>query len=129
MRRHLLGCVLLAAAGPLAAGVTPPLPSVVTGCEETSADRAELALCLQEAALEWNLVLHERYATLRAGLTGEPARRLLTSQRSFIRYRDLHCTALAGFAGSASMRRDPVVWQTCNLRLTLQRIEELHLYP
>jgi len=102
------------------------LGEMVADCEQQSAgDHVALGLCLQNAALTENQRLDDLYSALRASLRGDPARRLLTAQRAFVRYRDMHCTAI----GTAGRESDNVAWQTCNLRLTLNRIELLERYP
>lgn len=111
----LLACALPAAAD--------SFDTLRAGCAASHPDdRAALALCLQEAALAANLRVDQRYSALREGLKGDQARRLLNAQRAFVRFRDLHCTAL----GRAV---DPVAWQACNLRLTLDRLAQLERYP
>jgi len=85
-------------------------------------DPAALTRCLQDTALAQNLRMDALYSGLRTGLTGDPARRLLNAQRAFVRFRDLHCTAIG-------RTMDPAAWQACNLRLTLERIAQLERYP
>jgi uncharacterized protein YecT (DUF1311 family) len=114
---------ILASALPAAAAAADGFEAQRAACAASHPeDRAALALCLQDAALAANLRVDERYFALREDLRGDSARRLLTAQRAFVRFRDLHCTAIGRSV-------DNVAWQACNLRLTLDRLAQLERYP